>query len=436
MPAKRKSSRPPLEVDVSLTDWGPRGACSADLDGRQILIDRGIPGERVTALVDRRRTPWRGVVETVHAAASDRTAAICPYYLDGCGGCQWQHVEYSAQVESKHRLVNREMEEAGVSARVTDVHAMDAPWRYRHTAAIAIGWEAGFRPRGRRGIVEIHDCAISHPLIGELAHRVNGLLRAGTIPNYHGTVWLACTVVGTRERPALQVLLQGIRGLTEETNPELGSMAYHLADLDSVAAVAYRHRSGEARALVGDLMSLAEVDGREMFVPVGAFFQANIAMVSRVLSRMREFIRPGRVGRAADIYGGIGTFGLPLASEVERVTLIEMDPQAVEAARLTAERWGLTNVDLVSRHAEKALPEIGNLDLVVVDPPRSGLGNTVVDALATLEVPLIFYVSCAPASLARDLAAFEARGYRVGSLDMYDFYPQTYHVESLTVLAR
>jgi 23S rRNA (uracil1939-C5)-methyltransferase len=116
--------------------------------------------------------------------------------------------------------------------------------------------------------------------------------------------------------------------------------------------------------------------------------------------------------------------------------LVELDPMAVRAAERTASSWGLTNVSFVSRHAERALPDLPPLDLAIVDPPRSGLGETVIDSIAERQVPLLFYLSCAPPSLARDLVALQVHGYQVRSLEIFDFYPQTYHVESLAVLER
>jgi 23S rRNA (uracil1939-C5)-methyltransferase len=117
------------------------------------------------------------------------------------------------------------------------------------------------------------------------------------------------------------------------------------------------------------------------------------------------------------------------------MTLVELDPRSVEAARRTARDWQLDNVRFVSRHAERALPLLPALDLVIVDPPRSGLGETVVETLAVNRPSLILYLSCSPSSQARDLAGLQARGYRVRSLEIFDFYPQTYHVESLAVLS-
>lgn len=433
---RRTARKPPIVLETALTDWGPKGTALGTLNGETVQIDRGIPGERVVAEVQRGRRPRRGFVRDVLVSSSARVEAPCPHYHERCGGCQWQHVHYEAQLDWKRRLTNREMERAGVAARVSVAHAMNEPWRYRRTAAIALGWEAGFRPRGRRGIVPIDDCPIGHPLIGRLAGRLNRILRAGSLPNYHAKVWLDCTVAGLPHDPALLVLIQGIEGLTLEEHPELPDVAGVLMGLDGVTSVAYRHRDGYAVPLAGNLIAPMQISGRSMCVPVGAFVQTNVVMLERLMARMDHVLADTSIRWAADVYGGIGTFGLPLALRVERVALIELDPQAVRAAKMTAQSWGLTNVDFIDRHAELALPEIRDLDLVVVDPPRSGPDQRVVDALIQGQARTVLYVSCSPASLARDLRMFEATGFQIESLETFDFYPQTYHVESLAVIRR
>lgn len=433
---RRKAPKPPIEADLRLGDWVARGSTAAELDGRQIVVDRGIPGERVVASVARQRSPWRGVVAQVIEASPNRVQPPCPYYLRNCGGCQWQHLRYDAQLQAKRELVDREMQSAGVDARVGMVHGMPDPWRYRRTAAIALGWEAGFRPRGRRGIVEIHDCLISHPLIGRLACRLNELLQAGRLPHYRGKLWLDCTVAGSVDNPALQIVIQGIEGLTLEDHPELPQVAGTLAAIEGVQTVAYRHRSGEPRPLIGDLLCTIELEGRPMFLSAGSFFQTNLEMLSLVLQRMREVVYGRPIRSAADIYGGVGSFGLSLAEQAEHMIFVELDPLAISAARQTAEAWGLQNLDFVSQHAERALPALPSLDLAVVDPPRSGLGERVVTALLANAPPLVLYLSCAPPSLARDLRVLQEGGYRICSLEIFDFYPQTYHVESLAILER
>jgi 23S rRNA (uracil1939-C5)-methyltransferase len=434
--SRRAASRAPVELELRLGNWGPKGATVTEVNGRTIVVDRGLPGELVEATVDRRRRAWKGVVDTVLEGSTDRVDPPCPAYKAGCGGCPWQHLEYAAQVAAKCALVDREMEREDVGIRVSAEHSMHHPWRYRRTAAIALGWEAGFRPRGRRGIVEIRDCPISHPLIGAFAAELNDLLRAGRIPPYHGKVWLDCTVVGTSVQPALQVVIQGIEGLTPEAHPELPEVAATLATCDSVISVSFRHRSGAVSPLIGELESPIEVAGRPMWVPAGAFFQSNVEMLDRMIERIRPTLQERAPRHVADVYGGVGTFALAFAGTVEHMTLVELDDSAVMAARRTAGERSLENMSFVSQHAEKALPALSNLDLVVVDPPRSGLGPIVTDALAESGAASVVYVSCSPASLARDLAALQSRGFSPVALEMFDFYPQTHHVECLTILDR
>ncbi|HEX8918937.1 MAG TPA: methyltransferase, partial [Chloroflexota bacterium] len=181
--------------------------------------------------------------------------------------------------------------------------------------------------------------------------------------------------------------------------------------------------------------STIEIAGRMMRLPAGSFFQTNLALLPAVIERMEERIAGREWQHAADVYGGVGTLGLPLARHVQHMTIVELDACAVEAARATASDWGLHNVEFVSRHAERTLSRETGFDLVIVDPPRSGLGEPVLVALQSSRPRLILYLSCSPASLSRDLAVLSASGYRVESLEIFDFYPQTYHVESLSILS-
>src|SRR5437016_4752460 len=110
----RRAAKAPLEIELELGDWGPKGSAQGHMDGRKVLIDRGIPGERVTAVIERRGKQLRGVTLDVIQAAPGRITAPCPYYSLGCGGCQWQHLSYEAQLQEKRRLLERELAGAGV----------------------------------------------------------------------------------------------------------------------------------------------------------------------------------------------------------------------------------------------------------------------------------------------------------------------------------
>jgi 23S rRNA (uracil1939-C5)-methyltransferase len=142
-------------------------------------------------------------------------------------------------------------------------------------------------------------------------------------------------------------------------------------------------------------------------------------------------LRPGL--RVADLYGGVGVFGLFLGAEAAQVTIVETDALAVEAARRTASEWGLTNVRFQLCRAGDALAGEDRYDVVIVDPPRAGLDLEVLNALSKARPPRLLYVSCLAESLARDLKILGGAGYVADKLELFDFYPQTYHVELLAV---
>jgi 23S rRNA (uracil1939-C5)-methyltransferase len=159
-------------------------------------------------------------------------------------------------------------------------------------------------------------------------------------------------------------------------------------------------------------------------------------MLDRLIERIEPHLTERAPRHVADVYGGVGTFALTFAGQVDHMTLVELDTSSVSSAQRTARDRGIDNMSFLSQHAERALPGLSELDLVIVDPPRSGLGPIVTEAVAASNARSVVYVSCSPSSLARDLAALQNHGFRPISLEMFDFYPQTYHVECLTILDR
>jgi 23S rRNA (uracil1939-C5)-methyltransferase len=188
----------------------------------------------------------------------------------------------------------------------------------------------------------------------------------------------------------------------------------------------------------GPLASPVVVAGRPYQLPAGSFFQTNLELVPRLLERVEELARPYRGGTIADLYCGVGLFALWLAQAHAGGSIVgvEVDPLAIEAAEATARDWGLANARFIARPAERAVGELPDLDAVIVDPPRSGLEEKLLRALIERGPRGFIYVSCEPATLARDLAILAEGGYTVHSVECFDFFPQTYHVESLAYLTK
>jgi 23S rRNA (uracil1939-C5)-methyltransferase len=404
---------------------------------RLVEVEHGIPGETVRVELSGRKRLHGKILEVLDPSP-DRVQAPCPYFREwSCGGCQWQMIDYAGQVARKRADVEAAMQAVGLDLIVDRTHTLDDPWRYRTTAGIALGKRAGFRRRASLAIVPIRDCPISHPLIGRLMAELNDRLDAGTLPDFRGRVRLDARLAEGADGDYLQVLIR-----IEEGRPEpadLAALANALARLEFVGSVLREDPAGRPEAVevvAGEEFGTITVAGRPMTVTPGAFFQTNLRLLPELIGRIVDEARPLRGLRVADVYGGVGLFGLAMAGEAAEAVVLETDLLAVAAGERTAGAWGLENVRYITGDAGDTLFAAGPFDVVVVDPPRSGLSAPVLEALAGMRPPLILYVSCLAESLARDLAVLTEAGYRVHGLELFDFYPQTYHVELLAVLRR
>lgn len=437
-PRRRRDRMIYAEAELTLGPHTPDGETMAQFGARVIPVEKGIPGERVRAAVTtlKGRKGWtRATVTDVIARSPDRIVPPCPYFRDhDCGGCQWQHAAYARQLEAKREIVAGLLGGAGIAHAVDAINALDDPWRYRHSAAIALGQGAGFRARRRRRVIPIQTCPISHPSISVLLGTLNDWYAAGVYPDMRGKTWIEVKVVGSPDAPRLQLVIGGIGGMDLPNRPELHPLADKLATLPDVASVTYKHPSGETRPSHGPAASVVTVGGEPFVLPAGSFFQTNLALVPRLVARIEQLTALGPNDTAADIYCGAGLFTMFLARRAGRVVAIEVDPAAIAAARETAGLWGLANIDFVAKPAEKAMDLLPDLELALVDPPRSGLDQRVIDAIICKRPRQFVYVSCNPVTLARDLQAFIAAGYTLQTLELFDFFPQTAHVESLAYL--
>lgn len=440
-PRRPKQRMTFAETALRLGPFTPGGATEAEYEGQRIPVERGIPGELVQATVTtlKGRKGWtRGVATAVIEAAPERIVPPCPYFREhDCGGCEWQHISYDAQLAFKRDTVHTLMIEAGIAHELDGVTAMAAPlepWRYRHSAAIALGKGAGFRKRRRQTIVPVEDCPISHPAISALLATLNLWYRDEMYRDLRGKVWIEAKVVGTPDAPQLQLVFGGIGGMDLPARPELHRLADALAAHPGVESVTYKHPSGETRPYHSAVTSIVEVGGEPFVLPAGSFFQTNLALVPRLVERIASLTTLTPADTAADIYCGAGLFTMYLARRAGRVIGIEVDPAATAAAQATARLWGLTNITFYASAAEKAMHVLPDLALALVDPPRSGLDARVINAIIAKRPRQFVYVSCNPVTLARDLAEFVAGGYAVRWLELFDFFPQTSHVETLAVL--
>lgn len=429
-----RGARAAERVDLQLGRFAPDGTIPVEVAGRRVVVEGGIPTETARVALHGHGARWRGEVVSVLHPAPERTTPRCPV-IDRCGGCEWQHLTQEGQLKHKAAIVRRLLAGQRLPTRIDETVPMPGPWGYRVRAQIALGAQAGFRERRAKRIVRLTTCPVAHPVISRLLEQLNRLLKLGELPVYGGRLLLHAQVVGSEADRGLQLLLEGVDGLTLEAEL-VRDTAAALASQRGVTHVAFRDSLGETQTLHGDLFAPVQVGAWTYLLPAGSFFQSNLVLLPRLLDRVRTLADLTGNETVADIYGGIGLFGLALSDAARHITVIEIDPLATEAGRRTAAQWGRENVRFVAAPAEVAVFDLPALDRVVVDPPRTGLDRRVVDVLIEREPASIVYVSCNPATFARDAAAFVRAGYMLEHLSLWDFYPHTVHVEVLARLTR
>lgn len=411
-------------LDVERLTYGADAL--AHRDRQVVFVPYAAPGDRVEAtLVEERRGWVRARVERVIGAGPARVVPGCRWFPT-CGGCQWQHVAPATQREAKAAVVAEQLARvAGVrDATVLPTLAGPVDWGHRaRVTLVAEGRRAGYHRARSHTLVEIADCPIAHPDVQ--AHL--DVARA----------WLAALRVAV-ERVSIARAPGGVV-LTAEASGRPGPADRAASERLLVVTPSVRgavlRGPGGSRLVIGDPTVRTPLEpGLDLEVPGDVFTQvnpgANARLVGAVLG-LGDF-RGGET--ILDLYAGAGNFGLPIARRGARVLAIERDPIAVAAGRENATRHRL-GVEFREAAVAAALPELapGTADAVVLDPPRAGAVGAVA-ALGALRAPRILYVSCDPATMARDVRALAGSGYRVGRVQPVDLFPHTYHVESVTEL--
>jgi len=352
-----------------------------------------------------------------------------------CGGCQWQHLPYREQARWKEQLFREQLLRAGVadSTACLPIVAAPAEWGYRNRLQYKCrqtphGFVTGFYRQGSHYVIDTPHCLLAAPSI----HRTYALLRealpASPCPEAIPQVDVACSDDGGIA-VVVHVLPQGAA--------ELRDWLVALAERGNFAVALQVGRKATLETLSGATSLMTAVDDPPLALQIGAggFSQVNPAQNRRLVAAVVAAAALTGGERVLDLYCGVGNFSLPLARRAGSVLGIEGYPPAVADARDNAHRHALTNVTFSAAPAEGAALHHGHFDLVLLDPPRSGAYPVMRDLLS-VRPPRILYISCDPATLVRDLQPLVHQGYTVVSSQPFDLFPQTWHIESLTVLAR
>jgi 23S rRNA (uracil1939-C5)-methyltransferase len=400
---ERRGPKPePQRIELTLTDMGHEGRALGRHEGRVIFADFAIPGERAVVELYRSRPDYgQGTVVEVLDASPDRVTPPCPYF-GACGGCQWQHISYERQLELKRHVVKEQLRRIGkLPDQPVQPTVPGEPWGYRnHVRFSANGsGEVGFVRRASRNFLRIEQCLIARPEINDVLAKVQD-----TATGLHQVEVRAGVNTG-------HVLVEP-----------------NLQGLSNVEAGPQNKPSRHQRGTYHDTLL-----GADFQVNMASFFQSNTHQAERLAQMVLDRLALTGSEVVLDAYAGVGTFAALLAPLAAEVVAIEEAPSAIVDA--WANTAHLPNVRHIEGKVEDVLPGLVlKPDALLLDPPRQGCHPAAVDAVIAMAPPKLVYVSCDPATLARDLRLLIDGGYELLEVAPIDLFPQTYHTEVVCTL--
>ncbi|MEW5746385.1 MAG: class I SAM-dependent RNA methyltransferase [Nitrospirota bacterium] len=407
-------------VTISAEHPAYGGLTIGTLEGKVVMIKGTIPGERVEARIEEEKSDYcKAAAVTIVEPSPDRVAPSCPYF-GVCGGCQLQHISYKRQVLIKEEVLRGTLRRiAGMDPLFAPPLIHEPPWHYRLRGQFkAAGGKLGFYKERTREVVDIESCPLMHETINAQLGTARRLLGSFDFKEIH--------LSSGGGDSGVTALLKGMSGSPRDAGQ--AGAALLGAGLSGACI-----EIGKKRTLcVGEPRITLDLLGLGYAISPQSFFQSHWELNREVVRYIRERLSPLRGKRILDLYSGAGNFSLPLAGEAEAVIALEENPSAVQDGERNKERNRIRNYRFVTSPAEQlAVKE--RIDILITDPPRLGLSNRAVERVLALMPGCIVYISCNPATLARDLKKLAAR-YDVESVRMIDFFPQTYHIESLAIL--
>ena len=440
----------------SITGLGHSGEGVGRVEGFTVFVRYALPGETVTAVIDEVRTNFaRGRLIRIEVTDPQRVNPQCPVY-EACGGCQLQHLSYAGQLEVKRQAVQDSIQRIGklMDVKTMPVLGMTDPWRYRNKAQFPVGCIGGeiitgCFAAGSHDIVSTQSCLIQNELNDRLLAAVRrnaasvgvapydektgqGVLRhvMGRVGIATGEV-MAVLVTATRDFPGSEELVRQLRAAM----PEIVSIQQNVNSGRTNVIL-----GRETRVLWGNPVIYDRIGHFSFQISAESFFQVNAAQTQVLYEQAVKKAGLSGVETVFDLYSGTGTISLFLSEGASQVYGIEYSKAAVADAERNAADNNVRNVNFIAGDVAEKIVELQEKgirpDVIVLDPPRAGCEEIVLRTAAAMEPSRIVYVSCNPATLARDLAILENMGYATREVQPADMFPQTFHVECVAVIER
>lgn len=405
--------------------------------GKTVFVPFSIDGEQVEAQIIEQKLGFaRARLERLIDTSPDRVEPGCPYFSK-CGGCQYQHANYARQLKIKSAILLETLQRTAKIELPCDLQIHSSPeWNYRNRTRLKVQsapeFALGYYKFRSHELLPIQQCPISSPLINRAIKEIWAAGRTGAVPAEIREIELFADHADERLLVEVYCEPRTSKPGGQQIADTLGKIL-----LNAMGVTAFEQPPAnqfiEPKRLAGfgESELVYETKSARYRVSAGAFFQVNRFLIDKLIA----IVTDGKSGELAlDLYAGVGLFATVLARSFAQVIAVESSQTSVADLRQNAP----PEVKAVLAITEQYLGQASGLhpDLIVVDPPRGGLGEAVVRSLAKLDATKITYVSCDPSTLARDLRFMNDLGYRIEEAHLIDLFPQTFHIESVFKLAR
>ena len=442
--------------EMQIDALGSNGEGIGRIDGYTVFVEGALPGEKISVLIVKvKKNYGYGKLMEILEVSPERREPMCPVAKQ-CGGCQLQHLSYEAELAYKTREVKDVMERIGGirNVEVKPALGMENPWRYRNKAQFPVGrgkdgCAIGFYAKRSHRIVDTDQCFLQNACNDEIIGIVRAFLNEFNIPLYDeekhkglvrhiltrigrnsGEI-MVCFVINGKKLPNSDILVERLKAVEgvvsivlnvnkEKTNVILGQKIITLWGKDTITD---------------------SIDGIEFEISPLSFYQVNPIQTEVLYGKAVELAGLKGEETVLDLYCGIGTISLFFARKAKKVFGVEIVPEAIADAKKNAARNGITNAEFAVGAAEEVIPRLYKeegitADIVVVDPPRKGCDEKLLETILQISPEKIVYVSCNPATWARDLAVLKEGGYELKEVQPVDQFSHSVHVEVVSLLQK
>jgi len=443
-------------VKVKISGMNHQGDGVCRYQDFTVFVPYALEDEEVTLEIIQVKSSYAvGTIIEISKPAAFRVEPPCPVYYE-CGGCQLQHMSYNQQLKFKQQKVYDALTRIGGLPHVEVQPVLGArnQWNYRNKVQMPMGWHngeliSGFYMHGTHDLVKVDRCLIQHEEINRTIQTARKILK-----NYNTSVYdektndgfLRHLMVRNSERTQDQMLVLVTNGQCESKWTEaLAALKLEMSDLNGIIENVNTKRTNvvlghESIVHYGEDAIYDYIGSYKFQVSSKSFFQVNPEQVEVLYKTVVDYAEPKRHDTIVDAYCGIGTISMFLAEHAGLVVGIESIPDAIENAIRNSADNGIQNATFVCGQVEDVLPGLieayPNISTLVVDPPRAGCDRKVIETIISTDIQKLIYVSCNPASLARDMAILTNSGYAICRIQPVDMFPQTHHIETVVLMSR